>query len=547
MQQQNKTLIIDNLTGRPDLVDFVLDAKKSFANIVITLSSTVYFAYFRDESRLADFEELKIGLLTQAQQESLIRKRLALANRGDDLTDGYVDRVEQRVNGIVIADHIVPRYPFFVLCILQTYEAYMPAGMAITSYGHCYYALIVASLVRAGISQRESDIDACFNFAEHLAAEIHGHGGLQASEDFDFDAFVSRYRRDFLIRTAMITRLKDREFGLIGGDGCFRSDYMYYYFLGRRLAKGSDESREIVHRMCEATFVSANYLTLLFTIHHTADEEIIDEILLGTMLTVDDFEPAKLDRSETMRFESIVSHLPKSILSEESVAARRRRDRSALQEGEDQSTENSEADVDGDADAGDPRNAVYRVWKNNEIMGQVLRTKYGSITRSRLEEIIEIVCDAGMRLVGGMLSDEEAIDRLRLYFESMYPGYDRPKVEKMVRVSAFVWAIFNLEHVVQCINVPGITDSILHVTRRGDTPAFDLIGYFTLLDTADTLTRKERDELARVYKARTDSFVRELLSMRTQHYMNTHSSKASIEQSLCSVLQIKYVRRLIAD
>ena len=66
------------------------------------------------------------------------------------------------MNSVIISNRIVPRFPFYVLSILQTYEAYMPSNMSITSYGHCYYVLIFASLVRAGISQADDAINPTF-------------------------------------------------------------------------------------------------------------------------------------------------------------------------------------------------------------------------------------------------------------------------------------------------------------------------------------------------------------------------------------------------
>lgn len=122
--QDDKTLILDNLSGRSWLIDFVVSAKDIFERVIVTLPSDVFYAFFRDESRLADFEELEITNLTQAQQESLIRKRLSLTTGASHLTDGYVDKVEDRVNSIIIDNKIVPRYPFFVLCILQTCEGF---------------------------------------------------------------------------------------------------------------------------------------------------------------------------------------------------------------------------------------------------------------------------------------------------------------------------------------------------------------------------------------------------------------------------------------
>ena len=77
-QQKDKTLILDNLSYRSNLIDFVVFAKDYFDRIVITLSSDVFNSYFRDEVRLVNFREIKIEPLTHKQQEELIRKRLVI-------------------------------------------------------------------------------------------------------------------------------------------------------------------------------------------------------------------------------------------------------------------------------------------------------------------------------------------------------------------------------------------------------------------------------------------------------------------------------------
>ena len=545
IQQQDKTLIMDNLSGRSGLIDLVVAAKEFFDRIIITLSSTVFYAFFRDESRLADFEELEIADLTQAQQETLIRKRLSLTSGNPSLTDAYVDRVEDRVNSIIIDNKVVPRYPFFVLCILQTYEAYMPAGLAITSYGHCYYALIVASLVRAGISRQDSDINACFNFAEHLAFETYQRTSRSGTTPLDFDDFVEQYRREYVISHAVINRLKHEEFGLIDPDGQFRTAYMHHFFLGRFLSKGSPTNRDIIQRMCAATYVPANYLTLLFTIHHTSDLEIIDDILLRTMCTLDDVQAAKLDSAENRRFQDIVSSLPKSILSAENVESERKREREARDYAAGRTGDKEEFDNDDGSEIQEWVNGIYRVWKNNEIMGQILRNKYGSITKQKIEEIIAIMADGGLRLVNLVLKDEDEIADMAHYVKAKNPDYDIQKIKRDLGWFSFVWTIINVEHIVKSINVPEVSASIRNVAERTGTPAYGMIGYFTLLDAALELTEKERTELARLLKKHPDPFVRGVLSIRTQHYMNTHRSKANVEQSICSLLGIKYLPRLV--
>ena len=85
------------------------------------VSSTVYQSYYRDDSRLAAYVEVRIEPLTHGQQETLIRRRLALLSESPTVSDGRVDQIEDRVNSVIMSQRLVPRYPFFVLSILQTF------------------------------------------------------------------------------------------------------------------------------------------------------------------------------------------------------------------------------------------------------------------------------------------------------------------------------------------------------------------------------------------------------------------------------------------
>ena len=314
-EQEGKILILDNLSSTPHLIGLIEFAKDFFDKIVITLPSDTFHSFFRDETRLVDFHEVKIESLNHQQQEELIRKRLALSDRSEPIADGFVDQIEDRVNSIIISNKIVPRYPFFVLSILQTYEGFMPDDLSITSYGHCYQALIVANLIKAGISRQDNDINACFNFAENLAFKIYQETKLQTQAKLDFDKFVEEYRKRFIISDSILSRLRKNDYGIITSDGSFRAPYVYYFFLGRLLSKESKKNKSIVEQMCEQSHVSSNYLTLLFIIHHTNDNEIIDDILLRTMCTLDSVDPAKLNRDETDSFKGIVDALPENVLS----------------------------------------------------------------------------------------------------------------------------------------------------------------------------------------------------------------------------------------
>ena len=530
-KQENKILILDNLSAKSSL-DFVFYAKGFFDKIIITVASDVFISFFRDEERLANFQELTIEPLSHRQQEELIRKRLRLSDRSEPVTHGFVDQVENHINSIIISNKIVPRYPFFVLSILQTYEAYMPENLSMTSYGHCYHALILAQLIKSGISRSDSDINTCFNLAEHLAFKIHQNGTI------NYDEFVEDYKKDFVITEATLNRLKNNQYGIITEDGRFRMPYMYHFFLGRFLSKKYNGHRSVIEDMCDNTHVAANYLTLLFTIHHTNDNELVEDILIRTMCTLDEVEPAQLTRDETKRFSDIVKSLPQKVLSNDHVEIERGKARDRRDVVDHQP--DSEPESKGETEEGNPVNEIYRILKNNAILGQILRNKYGNLEKPRIEEIIETIADGGLRLVNFTLADEKEITDLAYYIHKKYPDSGIDKNRTILQFLSFIWTMINIEKIVDAINFPEIQNEISNAVSRNSSPAYDLIGYFSQLDSSQKLTKKEKGKLSDLLIKHDDFFIKRVLSIRTQRYMNTHSGDAPVEQAICSLLGIKY-------
>ena len=90
----------------------------------------------------------------------------------------------------------------------------MPTNLAVTSYGYCYYVLIVANLVRSGISETDDDVGTAFNFAEHLAYERYKHE-VEDWRRSSTSGHLQSYGDRFHIASSMINRLKQPSYGLI--------------------------------------------------------------------------------------------------------------------------------------------------------------------------------------------------------------------------------------------------------------------------------------------------------------------------------------------
>ena len=538
--QREKTLVLDNLTSAPNAVRFVQSAHDFFERIILTVSTDIYRSFFWDDERLACFEKINIEPLSHVDQEHLIRKRLELMRPEYPISDGIVDEVEERVNSI-INNRILPRYPFYILSVIQTFEGFMPTHMSITTHGHCYYVLIIARLIKAGIPNRDEDINVCLNFAEHLAFRVYEYQTLR-DQNFgqeEFDSFVSEYRDSYIIRDAILNRLKHEEYGVLTDGGQFRIPYIHYFFLGMYLAKPGNKKEKLIEEICEFSHLRTNHLILLFIVHHAVDQEIIDAILLWSMCAMESVEPARLFPDETARFGRIIGSLRTDLLSKEDVNTERAKERRIRDIGD-----NHEVDTKGDGydDNGsvEETNDVYRVLKNNELIGQILSSRYGRLRKERIGEMIEVIADSGLRLVNAVLSSEEDIASMARYVQRVYPERDIGQIRDMLRFLSFLWTMTNIEGIVAAVRHREIREIVIDVARKRGTPAYDIIEYFSALDSADELTDGLNRRLADLFGKYRDPFIRGVLSMRTQHYINTHNSKAVIEQKFCSLLRLPY-------
>lgn len=537
------TVLLDNLGPEPRTLAHLLLAAETFDTVVVTVSTQTFYAYYHDEPQLAHFRTAELSPLTHNQQETLIRRRLAITEGGStSFSDGHVDQVENRVNAIILNNRILPRYPFYVLSILQTYEAFVPGDVTISSYGHCYFVLIVSYLRKAGVSARDDAIEACLNFAEHFAFELFSADSVEVGlPDEAFRRFVTSYRDRFLFGDSLLSRLTKGHYALIR-DGRFRNEYMYYFFLGRHIAKNADTHHRLIDRLVDGSYRTANFLTLMFTIHHTTDDQILDEILLRTMCALDDIEPASLDEDESRLFEDVVHRIPARVLSNNSIESERRRQRRIRDREEE--LDAVDPSPEGDDVAVEVFNDIYRIMKNSDVLGQILKNKHGSLTKEKITEVIETVADGGLRIVKIPLGRQDEMNELAVFVHKSHPEFSIERIRQAVLRLAFVWTMVHVERIVRVLNGPEIRELVEDVVETRDSPAYDLVGYFLRLDSAGAVGEQEVRSLRRLWKRRSYSFFRKVLSLRTQFYLNTHRVAAPVEQAICASLGIKYRARL---
>ena len=206
------------------------------------------------------------------------------------------------------------------------------------------------------------------------------------------------------------------------------------------------------------------------------------------MMAFDHVEVATLSATETAHFASIVSELPESVLSDDSVETERAKERQAMDDEEEGQGEESEQL--GGEEADEFRASMLRVFRNNKILGQVLRNQYGKLPRRRIEEIVDTIADSSFRIINLSLADEDKIHGMAQHIKAKYPEAEIVAVQQMLRYISFIWTMIHVEQAVHAVSVPSIREAVTAVVERNRSPAYEIFGYFCKLDSADGLTSR---------------------------------------------------------
>ena len=550
---EGKTVIIDNFINHKNSLAYIDFLDELFDNIFISIDSDSFDSYYKDEPAFSNYKNISIKPFDLVKQEKLIRKWLLIKRKGDIVHDGTIDKIENNINEIIIDNKILPRYPFFILSILQTHEAFMPKDVRITAYGHCYYALILANLIKSGIESSDDAISSSMNFCSHLAFEIFTNESGGAISINNFNKFVENYKQKYIIKQSILNKLiSDRGILKITGETYrFNLPYSYYFFLGKYLAENYKDNLETINSLVANSYHNNNSFILVFTIHHASDKSLIEEVLTHTVCALDHLEPSKLDTEETKVLLSLIKSIPKKILLDSDVQKEREKERSLMEVKTDDSA--YKVDETKEKEIQKTLSQIYLAHKNIEILSQILKNKYGQLERANVLELIEVICDAGLRLVRVLSVDEAQLSELVGYIhKSLENKYDeRPSIEDIKRLlitKIFIWTMGTIEKIVSSINKKEIRDLVTILKDKKNTPAYDLIHYFFYLDSSDRFGDKQKEMLEKIlqkYNSSEGFFMKKILSIRTQHYFNTHKVNISIKQSVCSLLELDHKPKLI--
>jgi len=402
-----------------------LSELSNYSHMVVIVDS-IYTLNFKNENIIQSFKLFKILELSPLLRYELIKKWVNLTDKvnGQERTpNSFYKSVDEKTEfidqalGKVLSSGIMPAYPFVILSLISYYEIFeKPLDQEITSQGYCYQAFIYLFLRKQGV--KSDDIETYVNFLTEISFYFLDQQKQFMPSD-EFSSFLDSYLGKFNLPVEQDILLKNlskaKLFGLDNlGNYYFHHSYIYYYFIAKYLAEHFDSCKNKIEQLVQNLQKNENAYIVIFIAHHSKNNEILEEIILNSLLLFDKYQPATLIKDELSFFDAQIEDLIKEILpgiteNAEKVRRRKLEVQETVENNKHLEEEQSETENELKEEnliARDLRRSIKTV----EVMGRILKNRAGSLEKDKLNFIFREAMFVHLRILSSffeLIKDEK--------------------------------------------------------------------------------------------------------------------------------------------
>lgn len=430
LAKDKKIILIDDLDTsgtHPDLLAKTLEqVEKHYQYIIATVSETFDLTELAS-SKAAEitrgFRKFKIAGFGLELRTEIIKRWARLSPQASELEFQKRVHEAQSIIDTVIGKGLVPTSALSVLILLQTIETGQRTALANAGLAQYYEYMVRRALIDAKV--KADELDEVLNYLGGLAWMFSENPGIPI-EQSQIEAFNAEFSKniqktDFLQRLDLL--LRARILKKVGSCYLFRYPYIRFFFKAQYLSANMEDYPELknyVTNCCRHLYLSENANTILFLTHHTSSKWIIKEVgaVLARLLS----DVPTLDISnDTAELNKWVTTTARVAIDVTDVEGNRRRQR-AKEDRLDRLPEKQQDKELSSLEELDLVGQVNLLFKTSEILGQILKNKYGSLEKALKSDLISHLLTGPLRGVNvflqAIIAEPEAIigmigDRLK--------------------------------------------------------------------------------------------------------------------------------------
>jgi len=482
-ENDKSVVLIDNIDevglNKKFKSKFLEEVNQITENTFVTCHSSYTFIY-GDTPALDEYDRVEIMGLGNKKREELVQKWISLGvEESIEDEELYVrcDELKARLN-IVIKKNIVPPKPVYVLMLLQMFEANAQLNLDLTSYGHCYQQLIYQSFDKANIDK--PDFDKYLNVLTELAWKI-----FQNEADLNIhqiDEFFKNYSIIYLAVDKEEVLRKLVGHSILSSNGIhigFKYPYIYYFFVGKKIAESyrdSEETKAKVQELLEKLHREDFANILIFITHHTKDSWVLKKIKSILKSLFEDQNEATLDREQLSFMSEFMKAIPELIIEQREIQNERDKQNERLDEMERIYDDKDEVELDILAN-------INKTFKGMEIAGQIIRNRHATLTRGAMEELAKTGASAGLRFLEYFIKISNTAKKEIVKFISTHlsehPNLTNKEIEKQAETAYLhlTYGVINgiTRKIASSVGSKEALEVYREMEKNVGTPAFQLI------------------------------------------------------------------------
>lgn len=491
----------------------LLSRLRERSGVFVLSVSDVFEATFlanQDDGKIYDqlpkYRVLPFGRLSRAK---LISKWVTLDSDEFLDEDERIRRIDQATKyvEIVMRWNVVPRYPVYLLTLLQAQKAGSPESFKDSGLGYYYQYLISDAMLGAGIAKDKlTDIEQyCTQLAWWVKNIGRSYVSLEELAQFNRDFSKKWVELDFSSVREKLTQ--SRIICLTGSVIEFRYSYVYYFFVAKYLAENFDEpdAQEFVAVAAKQLYVRANANVLIFLTHFANKSNVIAAIV-DTLNEQFSGMPVAQFALRDESVEAILRQLPKVVYGGGTPEGNRE-DEARHEDLHSKDASDGLVERADEADALSLSARITVVFKAIEILGQILKTQYSRIQRPQRESIIRDMLNGPLQALevfyASLRKDPEA---LVAEFESQLAeqGGDQSSDSRRALAQRVVGSIVLgitfgfVRKVAESVGAEAIAGDLCAVVRVEEDIGRMLIHLATLLDGQRPLPRVEIERVRKL-------------------------------------------------
>lgn len=543
-----------------------------FDNIIVLSDNFVQLEVLLNKSEkdalLSDFDHYRFLHFGHYQRKILIEKWLSLGNEEiieDSILSDNVLRLIELVDKLM-GKNMFPKYPCFILLIMQQIEWQIPIDTQSVPYIHYYQSIITRAFEDS--KYKIVELDTKYTFLSYIAHAIFcseikkiTYSEIKTVYDNYYEKVKRHFNFDDIIEDFINVNILEKT----PNHYSFKYQYLYNYFVSLYIIDGINKQdpdiKEIIDRLISSIHKEEFANIILFITYLSKDKSIIELLIKKANSIFDDIEPCDFDK-HTNFLNSLISQIPKLIMQDRSPKENvddLMKVKDEIDNYEDDTIFEEESETNEELSEEEKRvieiaSKINESIKTVQILGQVIKNSPGSIDADVKIKVTISCFSLGMKALNRFIKIvEENINSFVLFIEDIIRKekgneidleneIEREKIENLSKKIAFYIlefiSIVFVKNISRAIGSNKLEEIFSEVLSENQLTSYKLINASIEIDYIEGFPDINITNLAEELSK--NFFAFELLKMLVAEHFEFHEVNFKIKQRICSKLNISY-------